>query len=84
MDFSYSHPQHCYALSASGEFVTTTMTSKFLEPLVYSKFSEHEQNERNVEKLIYQRKFTAAFKSIIEMATEHKNNNRFVWILLSR
>src|SRR5690606_3724588 len=46
------------------------------EPLVYSRFSYKEAEERKIETLIYCRSLSSAFNSVIDMARAHKNNNR--------
>lgn len=66
----------CFGLSSAGEFTTVTLTPMFLEPLVFSRFSADEEQERQVEKLIYIRHFTGAYKNIIDIATKYKEQNK--------
>ena len=50
----------------------------FLEPLVFSRFSYEETQEKQIEKLIFIRQFHTAYKNIIEIAQKYKEQNRYV------
>lgn len=66
----------CFGLSAAGEFMALTLTPSFLEPLVFSRYSYEETQEKHVERLIYIRKFDTAYNSIIELAQKYKEQNK--------
>lgn len=63
------------ALAASGQFVTITLTPKFLYPLVFSKFSEQEVDEREIEKVMYLRLFPKGFADILNLAKKFQQQN---------
>ncbi|KAL0477255.1 tssc1 [Acrasis kona] len=77
VDFSFIKPLQCFALSGCGEVTSISLTPKFLEPLVFSRFKEGDElAERDVEKLIFYRNFPMAFRNAIEMAKKYKEQNK--------
>jgi hypothetical protein len=52
VEFSRVKPLQCFTLSGCGEFATISFTPKFLEPLVFSRFTSGEDDaEKDVEKV---------------------------------
>lgn len=74
--FSAYRPNQCIAMSSCGELVTCTLSPSFLTPLVFSRFSSAEDDEREIEKLIYLRQLAKAYQMITEKAKVYKSQNR--------
>jgi WD40 repeat protein len=61
VEFSRVKPLQCFTLSGCGEFATISLTPKFLEPLVFSRFlNEDETAEKDVEKVRFTNRLTCS------------------------
>ncbi|KAM9967384.1 hypothetical protein ACTFIW_001468 [Dictyostelium discoideum] len=60
-----------YGVNQSGEVYYANVQSKFMNPIIHSKFDKKERSERITERLIYNRDFINGFEKAITQANKH-------------
>ncbi|KAN0047275.1 hypothetical protein ACTA71_001657 [Dictyostelium dimigraforme] len=60
-----------YGVNQAGEVYYANVQSKFMNPIIHSKFDKKERSERITERLIYNRDFINGFEKAITQANKH-------------
>jgi len=75
--FSRSDPYVCFGISRNGQIISSRMHSNFLKPLIPSRFSDLEKEEREVEQKIFFRNFSEGFSSALALAEKLQSQKNF-------